>query len=181
MEGLQVANYISSTATSLPYRLQVCAAVFVTERYLVRWRARQFFKECRLRPDRSVSFGIRGYCCKLEAYSCYFGRHLMIPKASTAQFQHRTYRVITMVRGSMVSIIYRKTLQLSASAVGLEDSKPVTLMSSDVERIGSGMEFLHESWSNVVEIVIALWLLEGQLGIAFVSAIFVAIGQSCVY
>ena len=172
-----MADSVGGTATSLSYWLQICPAFSATECYFVRRWPRKCFKECWLRIDWSIPSSICRYRRRfliVIASSVYL---LILQKASTAQFQHRTYRVITMVRGSMVSIIYRKTLQLSAGAIALDDSKPVTLMSSDVERIGSGMEFLHESWSNVIEIMIALWLLEEQLGIAFVSAIFVAIGS----
>ena len=53
-----------------------------------------------------------------------------------SQHQHRTYRAITMLRGGLVSMIYRK-----ANSLSLTDADPansVTLMSADVERIVQG-------------------------------------------
>ncbi|KAG9248121.1 P-loop containing nucleoside triphosphate hydrolase protein [Calycina marina] len=90
----------------------------------------------------------------------------------TGRYQHLTYRLITMTRGALISLIYRKTLQLKLTALG--DSKPVTLMSTDVQRIASGLEFMHDAWAAFIEVPIALWLLQRQLGLGFLSPIFVA-------
>ncbi|KAH0593670.1 hypothetical protein MHUMG1_08420 [Metarhizium humberi] len=53
---------------------------------------------------------------------------------SLAWYEHMTYRVLTMFRGSLITIIFGKTLRLSASAV--HDAEAITLMSADVDRIG---------------------------------------------
>jgi ATP-binding cassette subfamily C (CFTR/MRP) protein 1 len=42
---------------------------------------------------------------------------------------HMTYRFITSVRGTLVSMIYTKTIELSVTA--LDESAAVTLMASD--------------------------------------------------
>jgi ATP-binding cassette subfamily C (CFTR/MRP) protein 1 len=47
-----------------------------------------------------------------------------------------------MARGSLVTAIYRKTTEISITA--LDNSGAVTLMSSDVERIVNGLEMIHE-------------------------------------
>ncbi|KAF7935684.1 hypothetical protein EAE99_002664 [Botrytis elliptica] len=49
---------------------------------------------------------------------------------STAQYQHQIFRVITMIRGGLVCIIYNVTLSLDANSTG--DSAAVTLMSTDI-------------------------------------------------
>ncbi|KAL2024878.1 hypothetical protein VTK56DRAFT_3577 [Thermocarpiscus australiensis] len=57
---------------------------------------------------------------------------------SMGQYQHRTYRAITIVRGGLVSLIYRKT-----GAVSLLDVDPaasMTLMSADMERTVHGWQ-----------------------------------------
>lgn len=79
----------------------------------------------------------------------------------------------------MISVIYRKTLQLKLTE--LKDSKPVTLMSTDVQRIAAGLEFVHDSWASLIEIPIALWLLYRQLGLGFLSPILVALGRSILW
>jgi len=66
-----------------------------------------------------------------------------------------------------VSTIYHKTVNISGNA--LDPSSAVTLMSADVERVGTGMRWFHELWASSLDIGLALWLLERQLGIASVA------------
>ncbi|KAL3480238.1 P-loop containing nucleoside triphosphate hydrolase protein [Aspergillus californicus] len=90
------------------------------------------------------------------------------------QQQHLTYRVITMIRGSIVSMVYKK-----ACTLNLKDADPaesVTLMSADIERIVQGCQTIHEMWANVAEIALAIFLLERELGIACVVPVGVSIG-----
>ncbi|KAF7594114.1 hypothetical protein BBP40_010113 [Aspergillus hancockii] len=89
------------------------------------------------------------------------------------QYQHMTYRAITMVRGAIVSMVYRK-----ASTLSVEDADPassLTLMSADIERIVQGWQTMHDIWGNTLEIGLAIFLLQQQLGVAAVVAITVAI------
>ncbi|KAE8135416.1 P-loop containing nucleoside triphosphate hydrolase protein [Aspergillus pseudotamarii] len=89
------------------------------------------------------------------------------------QYQHMTYRAITMVRGAVISMVYRKATTLS-----VEDADPassLTLMSADIERIVQGWQTIHDIWGNALEIGIAIFLLEQQLGVAAVVAVGVAV------
>ena len=81
---------------------------------------------------------------------------------TTANSQHKTYRVITMLRGSLVSLIYGATLNMSTTAT--RDSAAVTLMSTDVERAGTGLRYVHEVWASPIDLGLGFWLLERQLG-----------------
>ncbi|EGD95623.1 hypothetical protein TESG_03094 [Trichophyton tonsurans CBS 112818] len=69
-----------------------------------------------------------------------------------------------MLRSSLVPLIYTQTLQLDASAV--RDSAALTLMSVDIERISSGLRYFREIWASPIDIGLALWLLQQQLGVA---------------
>jgi ABC-type multidrug transport system fused ATPase/permease subunit len=83
---------------------------------------------------------------------------------SLSQHQHRTYRAITMLRGGLVSMIYRK-----ATGLSLTDADPansVTLMSADVERIVQGWSTITDMWANPLEIGLAIFLLQQELGVA---------------
>ncbi|GIC88015.1 uncharacterized protein Aud_004406 [Aspergillus udagawae] len=53
------------------------------------------------------------------------------------------------------------------------DSAPLTLMSADVERIRLGFLNLHELWANTIEVALASWLVERQIGTAFVAPLIV--------
>lgn len=68
-------------------------------------------------------------------------------------------RFITAIRGSLVSLIFRKSLELPKS-----DMASLTLMSTDVERIVQGMQYVHEAFVSFFTLGVALWLLERQLG-----------------
>ena len=81
---------------------------------------------------------------------------------SNANAQHKTYRVITMLRGSLVSLIYMKTLSISIPTA--QDSSAVTLMSTDVERSGIGLRYMHEVWASPIDIGLSIYLLERELG-----------------
>lgn len=71
-----------------------------------------------------------------------------------------------MARGSLVSLIFSKTLTISALANASKGSNALTHMSTDVQRISRGLEALHELWASPVEVGIAVWLLERQMGAA---------------
>lgn len=64
---------------------------------------------------------------------------------------------------------------MSTSAVS--DASAITLMSTDIERIGSGLREMHEVYANFIEVVLALWLLARLLKIATVAATLLVIGK----
>ena len=92
---------------------------------------------------------------------------------STGQYQHMTYRVVTMMRGGLISLLFNKATHLSLTSV--EPSSALTLMSADIERITQGMQVGHEIWANMIEIGVAIYLLERQLGAACAIPLGVAL------
>ena len=80
-----------------------------------------------------------------------------------------------MLRGSIISMIYNKTMVLAVTSIG--ESAPVTLMSADIERIAAGTRYIHDVWACIIEIPIALWLLWGELGVASIAPIVVALSM----
>lgn len=79
-----------------------------------------------------------------------------------------------MVRGQLISLLYKKATDLSITAV--DPTASLTLMSADIERIDMGWRTVHEIWANLVEIGIALYLLQRQLGIACLIPLGTALG-----
>lgn len=75
-----------------------------------------------------------------------------------------------MVRGILVTTIYRKTT--SVSIVGLDDAAAVTLMSTDVERIVAGLAMMHEIWTTILQIGVSLFLLYRLIWVAIVIPLF---------
>ncbi|KAH8589323.1 P-loop containing nucleoside triphosphate hydrolase protein [Bisporella sp. PMI_857] len=78
-----------------------------------------------------------------------------------------------MLRGTLVTAIYQKTTEISITA--LDNSAAVTLMSTDVERIVVGFKQVHEFWANFIQVGLATWLLQRELGVACVAPIGIAI------
>ncbi|KAK2813402.1 hypothetical protein FQN50_000718 [Emmonsiellopsis sp. PD_5] len=92
---------------------------------------------------------------------------------STGQYQHHTFRAITMMRGGLVSLVYDKTASLAVNAV--EPGASVTLMNTDMEKISAGFQFAHDLWASLIEIALATYLLERQLGAVCAIPLGVAI------
>ncbi|OLN96257.1 Multidrug resistance-associated protein 1-like protein 3 [Colletotrichum chlorophyti] len=93
-------------------------------------------------------------------------------------YQHKLYRFITMIRGSLVSMILSKNLDLVAST-GTDASAPLTLVNADVKTIYRSFEAIHEVWANVIEISIAIWLLQRRLGLGSLGPAITVI--ACAY
>lgn len=81
-----------------------------------------------------------------------------------------------MLRAILVTAIYRKTMSMGLSVA--EDASAVTLMSTDVERIALGMARIHDAWSTLLQVVVAMYILYGQVGAVFIAPIVLSIGIS---
>ena len=82
-------------------------------------------------------------------------------------------RCLTVLRACLVSTIYQATMELNIS--GSDTSAPITLMNGDVVAIQGGIQNLHEYWASLIEAIVASWLLQQQLGSAFVAPILVVV------
>ncbi|KAL4948254.1 P-loop containing nucleoside triphosphate hydrolase protein [Aspergillus filifer] len=100
--------------------------------------------------------------------------------ASNALYGYFTFRFTIRLRGGLISLIHSHTVR--TKAVDLGGNTAITLMGTDVERIASGFRLVHEMWASLIEIAVAIYLLERQVGVAcivpglivlvFVSATF---------
>lgn len=57
--------------------------------------------------------------------------------------------------------------------VDLGETTPVALMGTDVERIGHNFQKIHEIWASIIEIGVAIWLLEQQVFLACLAPVTV--------
>ena len=78
-----------------------------------------------------------------------------------------------MVRAGLISMLYSKTTELKS--VQLQDSAAITLMGTDVERIVVAFKSIHEVWASLLDIGIAIWLLERQIFVACVVPAIIAV------
>lgn len=92
---------------------------------------------------------------------------------STALYWYYQERFQSLLRAYLISSIYRKMAEIQH--VGDGDSAAVTLMGADVERIYTGLRLIHEVWANAIQIGIASWLLQRQLGLAFLAPLVIVL------
>lgn len=89
-------------------------------------------------------------------------------------YGYYTFRFTIRLRGGLVSLIHAQTVR--ARAVDLGETTAVTLMGTDVERIASGFRLIHEMWASLIDIAVAIFLLERQLGVACLVPALIVIG-----
>lgn len=118
-------------------------------------------------PD-SEDASNRGWGLAAAFALVYVGRAVM-----GGAYQHKTNRMATMVRGTLVGAIYRQTLEVAVN--GLDESAAVTLMSSDVERICQAILPIHNVWPSPLEIGLAIWLLQKEVGFALFGPLIITI------
>lgn len=93
----------------------------------------------------------------------------------SVHYQHKMYRMVTKLRGGLVALIYDKVLHLSIEETS--NNAAVTLMSTDIQGIAGALPMLHDLWASFIEIGIAVWLLERQIGVACVISAVTAFGE----
>ncbi|KAK1724246.1 ABC transporter [Colletotrichum acutatum] len=92
---------------------------------------------------------------------------------SRAAFSRHQFRFTTMLRAGLMSMIFRQTISLKAD--DLKDSAAVTLMGTDIERIVITFNNLHQIWAAVLEVGIAIFLLQRQIASASVVPVVISI------
>ena len=75
----------------------------------------------------------------------------------------------------MISLVYQHTVQ--TREVDLGDINGLTLMGADVERIILGLRSIHEVWASLVDISIAIYLLEKQVYVACLVPGLLTLGE----
>ncbi|KAL4991624.1 P-loop containing nucleoside triphosphate hydrolase protein [Aspergillus falconensis] len=99
---------------------------------------------------------------------------------STALYSYQNYRFVIRLRGGLISLVHGQTMH--AREVDLGRTTAITLMGTDVERTISGLQSLHELWACLINIGIALYLLERQVGVAcLVPAVIIVVFVSLTF
>ena len=79
-----------------------------------------------------------------------------------------------MIRGGLISLIFQKTLQLDRGA--MTDAAPVTMMSTDIDGMTQGFQYIHDIWGFFIEIGVGLFVLQRYVGY---SAFLVVVPSFC--
>lgn len=121
--------------------------------------------------DRSQTSRNTGYGL-IAAYTLVYGGLAL----SQALYWQNTYRFIVMVRGGLISMIFQKTMKVNPTDKMRHE--PMVLMGTDIEKIALSLRQVHEVWASIIEIAIALWLLEKQMGSASIAPAVLTVGSS---
>lgn len=81
-----------------------------------------------------------------------------------------------MMRSGLISMIYDQTIDMTTA--DLTDSTAITLMGTDVERIMANLKNLHEAWASIIEVGIAIWLLEREIGVVCFIPLVTSLGNN---
>lgn len=84
--------------------------------------------------------------------------------ASTAFYWYQTFRLVVSIRGGLISLIHEQTLK--SRSIDLGGITALALMGTDTERIVAGFRSIHELWGSLVDIAVAMYLLERQISVA---------------
>lgn len=82
-----------------------------------------------------------------------------------------TIRFITLVRGSLVTLLFDKALYGKSNDNEESVSSTITLLNSDMERIYLGVLQMHNTWACVIEVGISTWLLARLLGLSAIACL----------
>lgn len=88
-----------------------------------------------------------------------------------------SYRLMTVVRGQLISTIYSKMLTLPAADA--KESSAMSLMGTDTQRIAEVFWYLViEAVPNLIQVGVAIYLLYLQLGAVCVAPVIVTLGNA---
>lgn len=96
-------------------------------------------------------------------------------KCSTALTSYQSARFVARVKGGLIGLVYQETMRARTADVG--ETTAIALMGTDIERIGSNFLQIHELWASVIEIGVAIWLLEQQVFLACLAPVVVILSM----
>ncbi|OAA39066.1 ABC transporter, transmembrane domain, type 1 [Metarhizium rileyi] len=111
-------------------------------------------------PSTSVRNGLIGATVLI-----YFGLAV-----TAARYNHLNNRMVTLLRGVLVSEIFKKTLVIDQSRA--KEMAAATLMSTDVEGIALGLRKFHDILASFVEVGLGIYLITTIVGKASFLIIF---------
>lgn len=92
---------------------------------------------------------------------------------------HKTFRLITMLRGALVAKIYDHTLVIEMNET--KSTAAITLMSTDVEGIARGLQNFSDIWAMVIEFGVGTYLLSRSVGPATIFVVVPSLCENCFY
>ena len=69
-----------------------------------------------------------------------------------------------MIRGSLIGLIHNKALSGNGVNSEKQNAKATTLLSTEVDSLATVAEMLHETWAQVLEVIVGMTLLTRKVG-----------------
>ncbi|KAB8223905.1 P-loop containing nucleoside triphosphate hydrolase protein [Aspergillus novoparasiticus] len=92
----------------------------------------------------------------------------------TACYQHLGYRATTMLRGGLMAIVFQHMMNQPLGSI--DESSAISLMGTDIEMLAEYFQStVCEIWANILQLGLATWLLQTQVGAACIAPIVVVI------
>ncbi|RAH74153.1 multidrug resistance-associated protein [Aspergillus aculeatinus CBS 121060] len=92
----------------------------------------------------------------------------------TASYQHLGYRATTMLRGGLMALTYEHMMNLPLGTT--DESSAMSLMGTDIEMLAEYfLSTVCETWANVLQLGLATWLLQTQVGAVCIAPFVVVI------
>lgn len=104
---------------------------------------------------RNSGYGLIGACALT------YGGMVM----STAYYGYWNNRIPAVARSSLCAAIYQASTGMDVSKAS--EAASLTLMSTDVAHIETGLLQMHQLWGGLAEVALGSWLLYTKLGLAF--------------
>ncbi|XP_060871850.1 LOW QUALITY PROTEIN: ATP-binding cassette sub-family C member 10-like [Metopolophium dirhodum] len=93
-----------------------------------------------------------------------------------SHYEYQKHMLGIKIRGALVTMIYKKTLELNTVTLNnFSIGEIVNFISTDTTNLVNACNSFHSMWSVPFQLVVVLYLLYQQLGIAFLSGVFVTI------
>lgn len=83
---------------------------------------------------------------------------------SQSQYGHAVNKHVAEMRSILIHAIFNKSLDVAVSQV--KDGQVTTLINNDVQIVMDAILDLHETWSSLLTLPIAIWLLFNQISYA---------------
>ncbi|KAJ9151860.1 Canalicular multispecific organic anion transporter 2 [Pleurostoma richardsiae] len=81
---------------------------------------------------------------------------------STSVYKHALNRLEVMIRGALVSLLHGSSL--SSRDGESNEGKVITLISNDVTSMEKSAEMFHETWAQLLEVIVGITLLAREVG-----------------
>ena len=83
-------------------------------------------------------------------------------QVSTSIYNHRLNRLELVIKSAIVGLIHNKTI--TSPSIAYDNGESTTLMSTDADSLKGIGAMIHETWAQVIEVIVGVFLLAQEVG-----------------